>query len=210
MKHLSIALIVCASLGARAYASEVATDDKHGIRMRLPDGYRVSPEGLAQPNTILAYVRGEAGAPGFEVLGVTTLGGTIGRESFDPTPIVQGIATAAGLTIVSSSRRQLRWKEFELDGFVATMRQGDQLVSLSGVQVPVRGEGVQIVILRLGEADVGGELQTVLAGFEADSNWLDTGARVKKLVTGGLMLLATIGFVTYIVIQRRQRARERR
>ncbi len=73
----------------------------------------------------------------------------------------------------------------------------------------MRGDAVQITIMRLGEADVGGEMQAVLSGFEADSSWLDTDERVQKLVTGGLTLLATIGFVTYIVIQRRRRARER-
>ncbi len=204
-----LALIVCAVLSAGvAHAGELATDEKHGISLHVPDGFHAFAQGMTLPRAIFSFARGEPGAAGFEALGVTGLGGTIGREAFDPTPMIQQMATPAGLTVVRSSRRALTWKGFELDGFIATMRGGDQLVTLAGVQVPVRGEAVQIIIMRLGEEDVSAELQAVLTGFEADSNWLTTDERVSKLVTGGLTLLATIALVAYIVIRRRRRAHE--
>ena len=200
-----LAIIVCAVLSAGvAHAGELASDDKYGITLRVPDGFTAFPAGMAQPKAIFAYARGEPGAPGFELLGVTALGGTIGREAFDPTPIVQQMAAALGLTVDRSSRRALAWKGFELDGFVATMRQGELVATLAGVQVPVRGEAVQIVMMRLGEKELGDELQAVLATFDADSSWLTTDERIKKLVVGGLSLLATIALGTYFVIRRRR------
>lgn len=209
--YLYVTAIVCALVFARtAAAGELATDDTHGIRMRVPDGLRSFPEGMAQQRAIFSYARGEPGSPGFELLAVSGLGGTIGRGAFDPTPIAQQIATATGLTMVRSSRRPLSWKGFELDGFVATMRQGDLVATIAGVQVPVRGEAVQIILMRVGEQEVGDELQSVLSTFDADSNWLSTDERVRKLVTGGLTLLATITLVVYVVIRRRRRARASR
>jgi hypothetical protein len=207
----SLAIIVCAVLCAGvAHAGELATDDEHGISLRAPDGYTVFKEGLALPRAIFAYARGAPGEPGFELLGVTGLGGTIGRESFDPKPIVQQMATALGLTVDKSSRRGLAWKGFELDGFVATMRQGELVATLAGVQVPVRGEAVQIVMMRLGDKDIGDELQAVLATFEAESNWLTTDERIQKLVVGGLTFLTFVTVVVVLVIRRRRRARQSR
>jgi hypothetical protein len=205
MKNLYIAAIACALLCARgAFAGELATDGKHGIELRVPDGYKVFPAGMTQTRALFAYARGEPGAPGFELIGVTGLGGTIGREAFDPMPMVQQIATAGGLTVINSSPRKLTWKGFELDGFVATMSQGDTRATVAAVQVPVKGEAVQIVVMRLGEEEVGKDLQTVLTGLEAESSWLTTDERVQKFVTGALTLLTTMGLVTYFVIRRRR------
>ncbi len=73
-----------------------------------------------------------------------------------------------------------------------------------GVQVPVRGEAVQIIIMRLGDKEVDDELQAVLTDFEAESNWLTNDERIEKLVVGGLTLLVTVGGVAYFVIRRRR------
>lgn len=198
-------ILICVALAAdHANAGELATDDKRGITMQVPDGYKTFPAAMAAPRTLFSYSKGEPGEPGFELLGVTTLGGTIGRESFDPTPIARQLAATLGLTIDRVSRRPMTWKGFTLDGFVATMRQGEQVVTLGAVQVPVRADAVQVMIMRLGDKDVGDELQSVLAGFQADSNWLTDDERIGKLVTGGLSLLATIGLVTFFVIRRRR------
>lgn len=199
-------LILCVVLAARgAHAGELATDSKHGITMRLPDGFQPFPEGMAQRNAILSYARGEPGTPGFEAVTVITLGGTIGREKFDTKPIIESMATATGLTVISSSQRTLAWKGFELDGFIATLRADGVVATIAGVQVPVRGEAVQVMVMRLGEQDVGDELQTVLAGFDAESNWLTNNERIEKLVVGGLTFLVTVGGIAYFAIRRRRR-----
>ena len=201
-----MAVIACTVLSATvAHAGELATDDKHGISLRVPDGFTAFPAGMAATRAIFSYSRGEPGSPGFELLGVMGLGGTIGREAFDPTPIVKGMALPLGLEVIRSGRRPLAWKDFELDGFTATMGKGDLVATLVGVQVPVRGEAVQIIIMRLGDEDIGGELQAVLTEFNAESNWLDTGERIQKLVAGGLTFLAVIGFIASFVWRRRQR-----
>ena len=203
-----ISTIVCAALFTGiAHAGELASDDKHGISLRVPDGFQAFPAGAIQ-RAIFSFSRGEPGSPGFELLAVMGLGGTIGREAFDPSPIIKQIALPLELTIVRSSRRALSWKDFELDGFVATMSQGDVTATLAGVQVPVRGEAVQIIMVRLGDVDVGGELQTVLAGFSAESNWLTTDERIQKVVVGGLTFLTTVGLIVFFVIRRRRRARD--
>lgn len=194
-------LVLCAGV---AHAGEVGTDAKRGITMRVPDGYKSFAEGMAQPNTILSYAVGEPGEPGFVLIGVTALGGTIGRESFDTAPIVKQIAAATGMTLVQSARRPLAWKGFELDGFVATMRMDEQTVTFAGVQIPVRAEAVQITMMRLGDKELGAELQAVLAGFEAESNWLSTEERVSKLVVGLLTFGATVGLGTFFWIRRRR------
>lgn len=198
-------IILCVVLVAGvAHAGELATDSKHGIQLRVPDGFKAFPAGLAQKNAIFSYARGEPGEAGFEILGVTALGGTIGREAFDTKPIVQGVAVAMGLTVVSSSQRTIAWKGFELDAFVATLRSEDAVATIAGVQVPVRGEAVQVMLMRLGDKDLGGELQAVLAGFEAESNWLTDDERIGKLVAGGASLLVTVGLIAYFVIRRRR------
>lgn len=203
-----IVIVVCALAGMRvARAGEVATDAKRGIRLQVPDGYGAFPEGMSLSGAIFSYARGEPGAAGFELLGVSALGGTIGRESFDPTPIVQQMAKGLGLTVVQSARRAFAWKGFELDGFVATMRQGDVIATLAGVQVPVRAEAVQIIIMRLDDKEVGSELAAVLAGFDAESSWLGTEERVRKAVVGGLTFLAILSLVAYRVIRRRRAKR---
>lgn len=208
MSRPAIAIVLCILCGASvARAGETATDGKRGIRMVVPDGFHAFPAGMALSGAIFAYARGEPGTPSFELLGVTALGGTIGREAFDPAPIVQQMAATMSLTVVKTSRLPLAWKGLELDGFVATMKQGDQLVSLAGVQVPVRAEAVQILLMRLDEREVGSELQALLAGFEAESNWLNTQERVKKLVFGGLTLSTVIGFAVYLRIRRRRAKR---
>ena len=200
-----IVVILCVLLAAgAAHAGELATDSKRGITMRVPDGFRAFPAGMAQKNAIFSYARGEEGAPGFEILGVTALGGTIGREEFDTKPIVQGMAAAMGLTVISSSQRKLAWKGFELDAFIATLRQDDVVATVAGVQVPVRGEAVQVMMMRLGDKDLGNELQAVLAGFEAESNWLSSDERIKKLVMGGGTLLVCIVAV-FVFRHRRKR-----
>ncbi|MBL9017679.1 MAG: hypothetical protein JNL83_26045 [Myxococcales bacterium] len=203
-----LVMAVCVVLVAGlAHAGELATDSKYGITLRVPDGFRTFPEGMAQRRAIFSYARGEPGEPGFEVLGVTALGGTIGREAFDTRPIVQGLAAAMGLTVVSSAQRPLAWKGFELDAFTATLRKDDVTATIAGVQVPVRGEAVQIMIMRLGDKDVGDELQAVLAGFEAESNWLTNDERIGKLLVGGASLLACV--IAYVVFRRRRRRTER-
>jgi len=190
-----------------AHAGQQERDSKHGISMHVPDGFHSFPAGMSQPGTIFSFSRGELGAPGFELIGVTALGGTIGRESFDPTPIVKGMASTLGLTLDRSARRPMHWKGFELDAFTATMRQDDLVATLAGVQIPVKGEAVQLIMMRLGEQDIGDELQAVLATFEAESNWLTTEARIQKLVVGGATLLATIGLGTFLWLRRRRRRR---
>ncbi len=201
-----LVILICVVLGGGVARAEVATDDQHGITMQVPDGFTNFPAGMAQKRALFSYSKGEAGAPGFEVLGVTALGGTIGRESFDPTPIARQLAAALGLTLDSASRRALTWGDFELDGFVAKMRQGDQVMTLAGVQVPVKGEAVQIVLMHLGDKDLGAELQTVLAGFRAESNWLTKDERIGKLIAGGLAVLAAIALAVFVIRRRRARA----
>jgi hypothetical protein len=201
-----LVMILCVVMAAGVAHAELATDSKHGITMRVPDGFQAFPAGMAQARAIFSYARGEPGEPDFEVLGVTALGGTIGREAFDTKPIIQGMAAAMGLTVVSSSQRSLAWKGFELDGFIATLRKDDVIATVAGVQVPVRGEAVQIIMMRLGDKDLGNELQAVLAGFEAESNWLTDDERIKKLVVGGLTLVAIILGAYFVIRRRRQRA----
>ncbi len=203
MKRLVMILCVVLAPGV-AHAGDLATDSKHGITMRVPDGLHALPAGMAQRNAIFSFARGEPGTPGFEILGVTALGGTIGPEKFDTKPVIEGIGAAMGMTVISSSQRTLAWKGFELDGFIATLRKDDVVATLAGAQVPVRGEAVQIIMMRLGDEQLGDELQTVLTGFDAESNWLTTDERIEKLVVGGLTLLMTVGGVAYFVIRRRR------
>lgn len=201
-------VMVCIVLAAGvAQAGETATDAKRGIRMAVPDGFRALPDDARPPGTLFAYGKGELGTPGFELLGVTPLGGTIGREDFDPTPMIQQMAQAQGLTVVSSGRRPVSWKGFQLDGFVATMKSGDQVASVAGVQVPVAGEAVQLMVMRVGEGDLSGQLQAVLAGFEAESSWLSTPERIWKLALGGGTLLVLVAIA---VVARIRRHREKR
>lgn len=208
MSMRAAAIVVFLLCGAGVVqAGEMAADSKRGIRMVVPDGFHGLPDGMSLPRAIFSYARGEPATPSFEILGVTALGGTIGREAFDPTPIVQQMAAMMNLTVVKTSRIPLTWKGFELDGFVATMRKDEQLVSLAGVQVPVRAEAVQIILMRLDERDLGGELQALLAGFDAESNWLSTEERVQKLVVGGLTLSALITLAVFAWLRRRRTKR---
>jgi hypothetical protein len=199
---------LCSCLLVRAAGAAEVRDEARGFRFQLPAEYREYPEARSAQFPY-SFIRGQAGQPGFAILLVELMRGTIGRE-----PLVRPLAEQAardkvkgtGTTFTAFDYRTVKWRDFELE-LVAThgaARDGQRFVILS-TQVPLAKGAIQLMVTGTDQAVLNAELQGVLASLEGTSNWLTPSERIKKAIPAAVLLGGLV--VALVVGLSRRRAR---
>ena len=150
-----------------AYAT-VVSDEFLGFKLTLPPGFAEFPEGKQQlPGTQHAYAKGELGSNDFAILGIESLGGTIGRERLKPSDL-------PSLGGIDFGLRQAEWRGFEIDVFAGRTDDEHRSMFVLVAQIPLKRQAIQLKLVGPAEreAELVALLSTLLAALEGESNWL--------------------------------------
>jgi hypothetical protein len=217
LRYCCLVLLIAATLARPLAAASTVSDSKRAFSFTLPEDYVENPGGTHEPKLSLAFARGEAGEPGFAMLQVAALGGTIGRGKLDP-KIVERAAhdsvRGSGVEITNFEYRQAKWQGFELELLVTRLKREGQALLTLGTQVPLAKEAIQINLAgsEADEARLLADFQTVLASFEGKSNWLTDAERSERLGKGAgtiVGFVAGLAAVVFFLLRQRRRAKAR-
>ena len=160
-------------LAALTLVLQVAVNAQLGYRFTLPDGFIGFPEGRTQRDVVdcwselMPYSQN-----GALVLCVQRMRGTLarGRMRREDVP-------------ASAQLKTYKWKGFDIDGFRTDTAQGGTRVVILAVQVPLRGEAIQMILA--GPLDQGQRAEAIMtstiASFEGETNWLTSTERAGRL-----------------------------
>jgi hypothetical protein len=209
-------MLACAVavLCQRADAGPKVDVARLGFTFALPDGFENPAADAGDAPAALRFRRGRPGDGSFGILEVVPMAGTIGPGKLNR-PIVEESARAAlraaNATATDFDYRTTRWKTFDLELVVAHVSKGSQRLVTLTTQVPLARQAVQLHLLgpAADEANLIGELQSVLGSLDGQSSWLtdaERSARLGRMVgflVGGLVVLAA----AVVVRRHRQGAR---
>jgi hypothetical protein len=210
-RHRMLVLALVASAALPAAAATTISDARRELSFTLPDGYVESPGGTREPKLGLAFARGEMEKPGYAILQVVSLGGTIGRGKLDPTAVEKAARDSvrgSGVELGKFEYRRTKWQGLEVDLLVAhAKRDGHDIVTVS-TQVPLAKEAIQLNLA--GSADeqarLFADLQSVLGSLKGKSNWLTDEQRSEQIGRSvGTVASAVGGAILILVLLRRAR-----
>ena len=136
-------------------------DERFHFTLRLPDGYVAVPP---QPNVLYGFAKPDPdGGMPLGILNVQRMNGTIGRDR----PILPP-GQLPGARLVPAS-----WKGEPVWVYAMTNTIAGTPYTLRGVQLPVRGEAIQIfyAVPTSLAGHIDQELDGLLAGFDAPLGW---------------------------------------
>ena len=180
---------------------QFATNADLGYRFTLPDGFIGFPEGRSQRDVVdcwselMPYSQN-----GALVLCVQRMRGTLARGRMKTADVPP-----------SAQLKTYKWKGFEIDGFRADTAQGGTAVVILAVQVPLRGEAIQLILA--GPADQGQRAEAIMtstiASLEGETNWLtstERAGRLGNIVGWGLGIAVGVILVRIWLTRRASRA----
>jgi hypothetical protein len=195
--HKLIPLVLLA-LACCALSAQDINDSRYGFTAKVPPDFKpmLADRPKTSPDTIHAFYKGNLNDdhPNL-VIGIETLGGTIGREGIDlgKMPLTPGARANVETT---------DWKGFEVALLVMFMStNGHDMVSLVA-QIPLRREAIQVIVAgpRSDEAVLRSYLAFMLDNLQGESNWLGGSERVGRLVIGLVKLGGFLVVVAVIII----------
>ena len=210
-------ILVIVATFARPSLADTVSDARRGFSFTLPEGYVENPGGTREPKLNLAFAHGEAGTPGFAMLQVASLGGTIGRGKLDHKIVERSARDAvrgSGVEITKFEYRHAKWQSFELELLVTHFdKDGQALITLS-TQVPLAKEAIQLNLAGPveDEARLLADFQKVLASFQGKSNWLTAAERGERLGrSAGTIVgfVAGVAAVVFLFLRQRRRRKNR-
>jgi hypothetical protein len=216
MRAWMVVAVLCAAVPA-ARAATVVENAEYHFSFTVPDGFVDSPESKL-PEGLYAFTRGTRGQPGFALLQLEPMRGTIGRQ-----PLMRDVlekaarnsAEAAGATIDGFAYHSVRWQGFELEAVITRLSAGGQKLSTVAVQVPLAKAAIMAHVsgAATDEARLEADLGAVLATLTGKSNWLTDGersARLGEAVGRVVGLLIGLGGALWLALWiRRRRAAAR-
>jgi hypothetical protein len=177
-----------------------ASNAQYGYRFNVPAGFVAYPEGRTSgPDFVDCWREEPADSTGGLALCVQHLGGTIGRDTL-----------LASDVPAKTTLHHFRWREFDLQGFIAHATQDSVEISSVVTQVPLRKEAIQLVLAGpvSGEARAIALMDGVLASLDGESNWLTSEQRAERFgQTIGYWLVAFIGIGVLVWMYRRRKRR---
>jgi hypothetical protein len=180
------------------FALQVAANAELGYRLTLPDGFAPFPAGRTQQDIVDCWAEVIPASPsGALVLCVQRMRGTLarGRMRREDVP-------------ASAQLRTFKWKGFDIDGFRSDTAQGGMPLVILAVQVPLRGEAVQLIVA--GPLDQGQRAEAIMtstiASLEGETNWLSASERAGRY---GNIVGWVLGIAAGVILIRIWRARQR-
>ena len=189
-------------LGRTALAEpETILDTKLNITLTLPDAFKPYPAGLAQPGTLYSYINGSPGTDNFQIVGIESMGGSIGREHIS-VPQIPG----ATLDV-----KQEKWRTFDIEVIEGTMTIDNVTMFAMVAQVPIKPNAIQLKLVApvAYKAELQATMRTLLASLHGPSNWLTDSQRAYQLGRSiGFLLcgLTTAAVIMFIRKRRRKKA----
>lgn len=189
--------VVALLIGAGAGTSSVRNEEL-GFSIAVPDSFVDYPAGRAQKDFVYYWIEQHPSSDsGRLILGVTRLGGVIGREPASPRDLPAGMQPMT-----------YRWKGFDIEGGKSVTEQsGVRLVSFVA-QIPLRNEAIQIVVAAPErDAERAQALMTsTLLSLDGETNWLNDEERAQRLGESvGRLLVPTIALIAVGVWMRRRK-----
>jgi hypothetical protein len=187
-------------LARPATAATAVNDPMREFSFTVPDGFVESPGGSREAKLGLTFTLGDLGKPGFIVLQVASLGGTIGRGKIVPAIVekaARNSANASGVELTSFEYRQVKWSGFDLDLVVSHARKDGKSILTLNTQVPLAREAIQLSMAggKEDEARLHFELQSILASLKGRSSWLTDAERSERLGFNVGAIAGTAGVV---------------
>jgi len=189
MRPSLCALILPAALAsfvASAVAGDGFRDPEREFSLILPDGFVEKPGGQRGEKLALTFTRGEMGQPGYAVLQIASLGGTIGRSKIDPAIVESAARNAArgsGIEIIKFDYRTVKWQGFDVDLVVSrAVKDNVPIVTLS-TQIPLVRQAVQLSIAGAAaeEERLSADLHGIVLSLKGQSSWLSEAERSERL-----------------------------
>jgi hypothetical protein len=175
--------------------SQAANPDL-GYRFTIPAGFTDFPEGRRSGQDVVECWSEESAEHGL-VLCISRMRGVIPREAMKQSELPAG-----------TELRAFKWKGFDIQGLHSLQAQAGERVSVLVAQVPLRKEAVQVFFG--GPEDQGARAQTLmqslLATFEGETNWLTSEQRAGRWgnIVGWWVGIAIA--VVIVVMWRKRRA----
>lgn len=129
-----------------ASALAIEIDDKDfGFKLTLPEGFDNFPPGLSRPNALYSFARYAADGSPTIIIGIERMRGVIGKE---PLP-EEGVEKVRKMLPPGAIVRQYQeeWKDSQVYGMETIVTQGDVTIYQKSLQIPLRGEAIQIIVL---------------------------------------------------------------
>jgi hypothetical protein len=179
---------------------QFAVNSDLGYRFTLPDGFVGFREGRTLKDIVDCWTEVMPYSQnGALVLCVQRMHGRLARGPMKP-----------GEVPPAARLMSFKWKGFDLNGFRADTAQGGMPVVILAVQVPLRGEAVQLILA--GPRDQGQRAEAIMAStiasLEGETNWLTSTERAGRYgnIVGWVVGIA-VGVLLIRIWQARRRSR---
>jgi hypothetical protein len=179
---------------------QMAVNADLGYRFTLPDGFVGFREGRTLKDVVDCWTEVMPYSPnGALVLCVQRMHGRLARGPMKAEEVPPGARLLS-----------FKWKGFDLNGFRADTAQGGMPVVILAVQVPLRGEAVQLILA--GPRDQGQRAEAIMTStitsLEGETNWLTSTERAGRYgnIVGWVVGIA-VGVLLIRIWQARQRSR---
>lgn len=158
-------VLVLAALAASPALGEQLTDPDLHFSVTIPDGFVRDPAIMAARRDFAHAYRMRTKDEFGNLIIIERMRGTIGREKLNSSHLPKG--AAGRLTTV-------RWKDFDLQAFEIPETAGDLSIINYNVQVPLKGEAIQLRVAGPGDrkAETLALTKQLLDSLEGESNWL--------------------------------------
>jgi hypothetical protein len=187
-----ITLLAFVLLLARAAGADTYSNPDLEFTIQIPARFHPFPP---PPGTLAAYATSDPakGMPD-ELMTITRLGGTIGREHLKASDIP---AQAKGIPFSNISVKTAKWKSFDIDVIAMQGAANGATMATRAAQVPLKREAIQITVgVPLAqEAKADATLSELLATADGPSNWLTQPERTQRMEEGYKRLGMTCGIV---------------
>lgn len=174
-----------------------ATNSSFGYRFALPDGFVAFPEGRSQRDIVECWSElMPYSQNGALVLCIQRMRGTLARGRMKR----EDVPPAAQL-------KTYKWKGFDIDGFRADTAQAGTPVVILAVQVPLRGEAIQVILAGPRDQAQRAEaiMTSMIVSLEGETNWLTSTERAGRF---GNIVGWVLGIAAGVLLIRIWRARQ--
>jgi hypothetical protein len=200
---------------ASAFAGGSFHDPEREFSFTLPDGFVEQPGGQRGEKLALAFTRGEMGQPGYAVLQISSLGGTIGRSKIDPAIVeraARNVARGSGIEITKFEYRTVKWRGFDLDLVISQAVKNNVPILTFSTQIPLARQAVQINLAGAAteEERLSADLHGIVLSLNGQSSWLTDAERSERLAFSVGGIAGVLGVIVVAVFLALRELRHRR
>lgn len=204
----SVILILIFTLSINLFAG-MLKDEELNFSVYIPDSFNEYSEGKINPNILYSFMKTDINGEPELMINIERLGGTIGREPLrKDVELIKDILPEGSTVDIYETT----WREFTIQGMVSNAMINGMPVYTNAVQLPLKGEAVQIIVggPQAAQAAIDATSKELIKSFEGKSNWLTEDERIESLFEGvGKFFILAVLVIFWIYNSRKKRRNEK-